>query len=583
MDDITNIKARLPIEQLVAQYCQLQKKGRSFVCLCPFHNDSKPSLLVSPDKGIAYCFACQTGGDIFSFYQAIEGVDFPQALKELAEKAGVTLEKRAGPAGPKKDEKERARECLLSALAFYRHHLGGSAKAAAYLAKRAVPQEQIEQFEIGVAPESYTATYDHLLKQGFSRKEIIAAGLGIQKELREERIYDRFRNRLMFPIHDAQGVIAGFGGRTLADDDAKYINSSDGIVFHKSKMLFGLHHAKEKIRDTKAVVIVEGYFDVLACHRVGATNAVATCGTALTEDHVALLRRYADRVILCLDQDRAGQDAMERAFPLLAAEGLQVDAVVLPGKDPSETLEKDPELLKSLLETGATPYLDAVLAQTRGLDLTAPAVKREALQRLLRLINALPSVVERGDYIEKAGAVFGKSSTDISQELQLVMADAAPIGKPKASVPAQRKTEEFSSVEIALGIFLFYPKLLALLSELIPPPDGMAAALHQALSKPIEAGARITPDMLDLPDEHRERAGILALYCEHHGFTEWSDSLASREIRRNCVSANREMLRLKQQEITRRLVEARGSGKVSEEAQLQNQYQQLLKLMQKAG
>jgi hypothetical protein len=206
---------RLPIEQLVAQYCQLQKKGRNFVCLCPFHNDSKPSLLVSPDKGIAYCFACQTGGDIFSFYQAIEGVAFPQALKELAERAGVVLENKPGMAAPKKDEKDRARDCLLSALSFYRAQLSGSASAKEYLAKRAVPAEQIERFEIGVAPDSFSATYEHLLKQGFSRKEILAAGLGVQKELQDEKIYDRFRHRLMFPIHDPQGAIVGFGGRSF--------------------------------------------------------------------------------------------------------------------------------------------------------------------------------------------------------------------------------------------------------------------------------------------------------------------------------------------------------------------------------
>ena len=202
MDTVAEIKMRLPIEQLVAQYAQLTKKGRNFVCLCPFHNDSKPSLLVSPDKGIAYCFACRSGGDIFSFYQKIENVDFPQAIRELAEKTGVRVEERVGAAAPKKDEKERARECVNAALRFYRDQLKVTPAALEYLKKRAVSAEQIEQFQIGAAPDSFSATYEHLLKDGFSRKEILAAGLGIQRELQEERIYDRFRNRLMFPIFD---------------------------------------------------------------------------------------------------------------------------------------------------------------------------------------------------------------------------------------------------------------------------------------------------------------------------------------------------------------------------------------------
>src|SRR4051812_48149426 len=184
MDVKEEIRARLPIEQLVAQYCQLKKKGRSFVCLCPFHNDSNPSLLVSPDKGIAYCFACQSGGDIFSFYQKIEGVDFPQALKDLAERAGVVLPERTGPVVPK-DEKERIRACLQSALQFYRAQLASSPVATKYLDDRGIPSEQREQFQLGFAPDSYTATYDHLLKAGFSRKEILGAGLGVQKELSE--------------------------------------------------------------------------------------------------------------------------------------------------------------------------------------------------------------------------------------------------------------------------------------------------------------------------------------------------------------------------------------------------------------
>ncbi|NOS67312.1 MAG: DNA primase [Candidatus Peribacteraceae bacterium] len=582
MDSVAEIKMRLPIEQLVAQYAQLTKKGRNFVCLCPFHNDSHPSFLVSPDKGIAYCFACRSGGDIFSFYQKIEGCDFPQAIKELAEKTGVKLETRGPSTAPKKDEKDRARECAHAALQLYRSQLKNSPVAREYLLKRQVTPEQIEQFEIGVAPDSFSATYEHLLKNGFSRKEILAAGLGIQKELQEERIYDRFRNRLMFPIHDAQGNLAGFGGRTLGDDDAKYINSSDGILFHKSGILFGMHHAKDSIRAKGKVLLVEGYFDVLACHKVGATHAVATCGTALTPEHVKLLKRYAETATLCLDSDRAGQEAMERAFMLLSKEGVHVEAVILPGKDPSETLASDPALLGRLLESSAAPYLDTVLEAFRKDDLSAPLARRTALRRLLMLLGGLSSDVERRDYLAKASGVFQTTETALQEDLSRASQEI-PLRTPSLSTSTAVDSRDlFSTIEITLGLFLCYPQLRHLLPELIAPEEGMAKSLFVALSElPPEKEA--TLENLSLPQELKERAAVLALYCEQHQFHDWSEVMAAREIRKHCKSANKEMLHLKQEEITRRLLDARRDGKAAEEVQLQNQYQQVLRLMKMAS
>ncbi len=583
MDSVAEIKARLPIEQLVSQYCQLQKKGRNLVALCPFHNDTKPSLLVSPDKGIAYCFACQSGGDIFSFYQKIEGVDFPQAIKDLAEKAGVKLETRHVSGGPAKDEKERVRECLQAANAFYQAQLKESPSAQEYLRKRAVPAEQIEQFELGLAPDSFSATYEHLLKSGFSRKEILAAGLGVLRELQEERIYDRFRNRLMFPIHDHQGQIVGFGGRTLGEDDAKYINSSDGILYHKSSVLFGLHQAKEAIRQGNRALLVEGYFDVLACHRIGMHNAVAVSGTALTEQHVKLLKRYAEEVTLCLDQDRAGQEAMERAFVLLSSQGMHVDSVVLTGKDPSETLQADPALLKHLLEAPPEPYLDVVLRQLAQSDLSSPIVKRQALQRLLPLIDALPFAVEKEEYTAKAAATLQTTATALQQDmLRLQSAGFAPVPPSAGQVPASSHPDTFTPAEIALRMFLFSPALLHLLSELIEPDAGTAAALYRALKDLADPGS-FEIDALDLPPEHREHVSILWLYGEQHGFGDWSQSMAAREIRRNCIVANREAIRHKKEELTKKLFEARRNGRKQEEALLSNQFEQVLKLARMAG
>jgi DNA primase len=367
--------------------------------------------------------------------------------------------------------------------------------------------------------------------------------------------------------------LAGFGGRTLGADDAKYINSSDGVLFHKSGILFNMHRAKDAIRETGRALLVEGYFDVLACNAVGALNAVATCGTALTEQHVKLLKRYASTVTLCLDSDTAGRDAMERAFLLLAREGIHVEAVILPEKDPSDTLQSDAALLKNLLTGAAMPYIDTVLEHLRAQDLSGPVPRREALRRLLPLLNALPSAVERSDYVAKAASVFGTTQGALDDDLRSAAADIPVRPSDSVHAAALDATDLFSSAEIALGLFLCYPKLLHLLPELIPPETGPAAALYAAL--------RDRPDAL--PDDVREPAAVLALYCEQHQFHDWSDVLAAREIRKHCKRANREMLRIKQEEITRRLIDAQRSGKVSDEVQLQNQYQQVLRLMKMAS
>ncbi len=582
MDATQDIKARLPIEELVGQYCQLKKKGRNFVALCPFHKDGHPSLLVSPDKGIAYCFACQSGGDIFSFYQAIEGVDFRQALKDLGERTGVRVEDRKEPV-VKKDEKDRIRETLTAALQFYSEQLKGSEGAQKYLADRSVPAEQIAQFELGYAPDSFTATYEHLLKRGFSRREILAAGLGIQKELKEERIYDRFRHRLMFPIHDHQGQVVGFGGRTLGQDDAKYVNSSEGILYHKSSVLFGLHHAREAMREKRAVILVEGYFDLLACHRVGVMNVVATSGTALTEQHVKLLRRYVDSVSICLDSDRAGQDAAERAYHLLSAQGIAARSLLLPQKDASELLQKEPELLKSILESGGIPYIDRVLEQLRLQDLSDAFVRRDALKRIIELLRSVPFAVEREDYTRRAASIFG--TTVSAMEEDLFRAAAAPVRVNAQEEKTIEGSLSFTKTEIALALFVLYPKLRnPLLAELIPPEadEPFAAALHAAISQAPDVNT-FTVEALQLPPEHQERGGLIMLYCEEHGLADWSESLAVREIRKNCVAANRAVLHRKQEELAKKLIAARAANNATEEALITTQYQQVLKLRKMAG
>lgn len=539
--------------------------------LCPFHNDTNPSFLVSPDKGICYCFPCQKGGDIFTFYQQIEHVDFPQALRDLAERTGIVLPET--PKGtPTKDEKERLRDCLDAANAQYRARLKTS-PAKEYLAKRGVTNEEIATFELGVSPVGFTDTYDALLKAGFSRKEIVSSGLAIQKDLQEDRPYDRFRNRLMFPIHDGQGRMIGFGGRTLGDDEAKYLNGAESPLYRKSSVLYGLHHALASMRETKKVIVVEGYFDVLACHRVGMHNVVATCGTALTEEHAKLLKRYVETVTLCLDSDAAGQAAAERAFPILSRNDLIVEAVILGQKDPADAAQESPELLRSLLED-SRPYLQHVVDVIAASDLSTPANRRAALARVVPLLESIPSATERTLWIERAAVALSTTLTAMQEDVltferqtraKAVHAESSTVGSHNP----------FTTFELSLGLLMLYPSQIGLIDLLITPESGPAAELFHGL-KAASAEGRF--DSALLAPELQERARILLLFCEEHGFSGWSDTMAAREIRQNCQNANRYVLRKKLQDITREMVIARKEGHVADEELLRTQYLQVLKL-----
>lgn len=542
----------------MGQYAQLKKKGRHFICLCPFHTDKNPSFLVSPDKGIAYCFSCNNGGDIFSLYQKLEGVDFSQAIHDLAERTGVKVEGNIAPT-TSKDEKDRLRDCLKSASAFYMQQLKADASTMAYLQKRGVKEAQMQEFSIGKAPDSFTATYDHLLKAGYSKTEIIASGIGAQKDLQEERVYDRFRNRLMFPIEDVQGKIVGFGGRTLGNDDAKYINTADGPLYHKSSVLFGLHKARDAMREKKRAILVEGYFDVLACHQVGLTEAVACCGTALTEDHVRLLKRYAEHIILCFDQDNAGKLAAQKAFQLLMKEGVLVSAVTLSTKDPADLVQENPALLSQVFDQQVEPYFQTVLRDIRSRDLSSPQEKRDAINMLIPLLNSFSMAVERTQAIADAAAVLGVPAGALEEDARKGVRETVSQVKEVSA----KKHEPFSAMEVALGILLLYPKYRSHVSDLLEPITPFPKAIYAALQ------VQDTSDVKkQLPEEFREKADILCLYCEQHGLADVSDSLIQREIVAHCTRANHYIRKQILENIMQELRNAQASGDTGRQQQL---------------
>ena len=478
------------------------------------------------------------------------------------------------------------RECLDAAQALFAKSLTENVNAKEYLEKRSISQEQIMQFGIGFAPDSFSTTYEHLLKQGFSRKEIVDASLGIQKDLSEGRIYDRFRNRVTFPIADGNGQVIGFGGRTLGADDAKYINSGETALYNKSTVLYGLHFAKEAIRKTKTIILVEGYFDVLACHKLGVANVVAASGTALTEQHVALLKRYADKVVLCLDQDAAGKKAAERAFLLCSAAGIPVNAITLEGKDPDEAANSHPEEFKEKLEQSGRPYLDILIDEFAEGDTDSSEAKRGVLTSMIPLLDALLSSVERGHYIGKVAALLGTTEVALKEDIEtLRVATPVPVATVDTLEPTEQqeqKTEGFNSTEITLGLFVLFPTLRSHLSALIEPEDLFCSALYTALKDAPDTDL-LTLEMLALPEEFTERASILLLFCEHHGFSDWSASLAEREIQKNCRAANAQLLQAKQRDIAKKLMQAHKEGNTAEAVKLQMRHAEILKLAKMAA
>ncbi|WP_428386616.1 DNA primase [Mucisphaera sp.] len=342
-DDKQRVLDASDIVGVVGEQLALKPKGREFVGLCPFHDDRNPSMCVVPEKQIFHCFVCGAGGDVFSFVMRYHRLSFPEALKHLAERAGIELTGRRQQRNDgQKALRQRIAEANDLALRFFRSRLRDEqtgAEARAYLAGRGISHEMIERFEMGYAPDDWDVMSKAVAAKGLDREAFVAAGL-IAKRDRGEGYFDRLRHRLVFPIGDALGRPVAFGGRRLREEDnPKYWNSPETELFHKSSTLFGLHLAKRAIIGTKTAVIVEGYTDVIAAHQAERENVVATLGTALTAEHVKGLRRFAERIVLVFDGDEAGRRAADRAVEAFLTEEVDTAVAILPGgQDPADLL-----------------------------------------------------------------------------------------------------------------------------------------------------------------------------------------------------------------------------------------------------
>jgi DNA primase len=428
MTVIDEIKARVDIIDLVSESVQLRRTGKNYTGFCPFHPNSRtPAFVIFPDSGTWRCFGqCNEGGDIFKFIMKKEGLDFAQALRLLAERAGVVLTPMTPERQAEADEHERLRGLLEEAVTFFRHHLlntPAGQQAMAYLNKRGFTAAAIETFGLGYAPEAWEALTGYFTAKGFTIDDLLQAGLVTERQ-GGEGVYDKFRHRVMFPIRDPAGRMVGFGGRILNPEDLpKFMNSPQTALFDKGRLLYALDLARKAIRAQDQVVIVEGYLDVIALHQAGFNNVVSPMGTALTEDQLRALKRLTRRIVLALDPDAAGQKATLRGLQMArqamdhsteltfdprgllrheARLAADLRVTTLPeGLDPDEIVLRDPQEWARIVEAARPIVTHVMETLAAGQDLENPKVKSEIAGQVLPLIEDVPDPFEREAYRQR--------------------------------------------------------------------------------------------------------------------------------------------------------------------------------------
>ena len=404
---IDDLKRQADIVRVVQDYVQLKKKGANWMACCPFHKEKTPSFSVSPAKEIFYCFGCHKGGSVFNFVMEMERVSFPEAIKMVAEKSGVPLPKLIDDSRfeARRQESDEVIELNKWALEWWEQQLESSAEGriARRLSRgREITDETRKTFRLGYAPDSWDALSIHLRQKGASQEQIEKSGLVVKKE--EGGSYDRFRGRLIFPVMDIQGRPIAFGGRTLKDEDAKYINSPETAAYVKGRNLFGLNLTRDEIRRSGFAILVEGFLDLIVPYQFGIRNVAASLGTALTPDQVKLLGRFARKVVVNYDGDRAGVQAAKKAIEILLAEDLEVKVLVLPDNaDPDEFIRKSGASEYQRRRGEAQPHIQFVIDQAvRDRKLSNPADKEAAIDEVLPYIRAVRSRIQKREYFDIA-------------------------------------------------------------------------------------------------------------------------------------------------------------------------------------
>ncbi len=423
MDQVDEVKSKVDLVDVISSYIPLKKMGRNMGGLCPFHGEKTPSFMVSPDRQVWKCFGCGEGGDVFTFVEKIEGWDFREALEDLAKKAGVKLKSFGRTdSGKFKDKLLEINKLVTKFYAYIlnKHKAGEAARN--YLTGRGVDRRLWEKFDLGFAPEGWENVLGFLTKRGFEVGDIATAGMVIGREGRaagKGGYYDRFRNRLMFPIKDRQGVVMGFAGRVLDPKvkEAKYVNSPETPIFNKGSLLFGLDLAKAAIRQKGEIILVEGEFDVISAHKAGTENVVASKGTALTDKQVAIMARLTENVAVAYDSDLAGDAAARRGIELLDMAGVNVKVVTMGGKfkDPDEFAQKDAKGFKKAITRAVSVYDYFIDSATSRHDPASADGKKKIGQEILPILAKISDDLVRAHYENKLAGILGFEPSVISE------------------------------------------------------------------------------------------------------------------------------------------------------------------------
>jgi len=447
-DRIEEIRNRINIVDLVSEYITLKKAGRNYLGSCPFHKEKTPSFTVNAEKQIYHCFGCGEGGNAFSFLMKINNMTFPEAVRHLADKMGIVLPSREFT--PEEKSRHDLRESLIRvnqlAAVFFAKTLRTAAgtRGRGYLEKRGIRPDIVDTFRLGYAPEGWRGLRDHLQREKVALKHAEQAGLLVARG--DGDGYDRFRGRLMFPIEDINGNVIAFGGRIIGEGEPKYLNSPESALYVKGRHLYGLARAKSAIRKDETLIIVEGYFDLLALWNAGISNVVATLGTALTREQVDLIRRYTGSVAVTFDTDAGGKAALERSMSLFLEKGLKARAVVLPdGKDPDEFVSRHGKdaFLEEIRRSRVLVdyYIDEVIGTGRTLD-----ERRDAWKAALPFIAGIADAVERGQFMRRVAERLGVDETLVRQEVGRLETSQR---QPEAP-PAPRAASPIDPVELSL-------------------------------------------------------------------------------------------------------------------------------------
>jgi DNA primase len=461
-DLLERIKDRLDIVEVLSDYIDLRKAGTNYKALCPFHSEKTPSFIVSPDKQVFHCFGCGTGGDIVGFVMKHESMSFPEALKFLAQKAGMRPEEyETGEFRGHSEEKASIKALLKDAAKFYMDALAANKEARDYLLKRGLTEESLSRFSLGYAPKGWTALTDHLKRKKYSEEMILKSGVGHAASEGKKGIYDMLRDRIIFPIEDAQGAVIAFGGRVMDDSLPKYLNSPDTMLFKKGETLYGLPQAKEAIRKKGYAVLSEGYLDVIASHQHGFENVLAPLGTALTPGHLKKLSRFTKKLVLVFDGDAAGLGAAKRALGTGLEQSFNLKVAVLPpGDDPDSLLKSKgaPEYKKSLGRAW-TP-MEFILKSGKG-----PRV--DLIKEAVSLISKTPEPIMREELIRELSETARVREDAIRNELKRGKAPSSKMGKDSGEKIAFLHNEE----TLLLSVFVNMPEMRDRILKLVSPEE----------------------------------------------------------------------------------------------------------------